>query len=291
MADQGTESKGLLIESSDLVDWDESGSIIPTQAQLDEDQQKAEGKTDPVPAPVVDDDDEQDTNTEWVADPGEFTPADYSFEVTTYDEKGEKPKTHKITSTDDWDKLMEDEPNFGSGAALTKAMRLATKMDTNTERDLADWKKQKADYETVVGADKQQAEQLGTWVSEMDYLVTRGDLPKIAKEYVDADWSDAEVAKQDGVKEQIELMNFMKRENKARTKANLKPITSMIDAFNAFQADKSRKGEPTKPDAGTVRKAAGARVASGSANPVGTAPKGIAVGRGGSLDDLGASWF
>lgn len=223
-----------------------------------------------------------------VADPGEFKPADYSFEVQEYNEDGKPTKTHKVKSIEDWDELLAKDPNLGSAAALLKAQRLATKMESAQERDKSQWQDQKDKFDEEKKQLDAQAASMKMMVSEVDYLVTKGKLPKIDKQYVNADWSDAEVAKQPGVKEQLALLSYMKKENNARVKAGLSPITSILDGFNAWKNDDNEvTAVKAKKQAGEARKQAGSRVSGASSAPRQVAPPGLMVGRGGSLRDLG----
>jgi hypothetical protein len=50
-----------------------------------------------------------------VQDPGEYTPADYSFEVTLKD-----GKTVKVASAEEADKIAEDPDNFETPAQLSQ---------------------------------------------------------------------------------------------------------------------------------------------------------------------------
>lgn len=230
---------------------------------------------------------------EYVADPGDYVPQDYSFEVTVYDDKGEHPKVQKISSVEDWEQLLETDPNLGSSAALFKAQRLAAKIELTSDRDKAEWQKKKDDYDSVAKSEQAETEQQQTWINEIQYLIDRGDLPKVTKTQAAADWSDPDVAKQDGVKEQVALLKFMRTENTSRAKAGLKQLTSMIDAYNAMQQDGRRKGTTTTaPVKGKAsQKAAGGKVATGSATATPQVPAGYSVGRGGSLDDIGRGMF
>lgn len=245
-----------------------------------------------------DDEDSDDDETEDTArpvdlgpsspDPGTFQPGDYAFEVQVFDQNNSHPKVRKITSPEQWDELLESDPNLGSAAALLKAQRNATKMENNLERDKREFDAKKKTFDDEKAQIDARNAQIETYVAEIGYLQQKGDLPEVAKKYVDADWSDPEIAKQPGVKEQLALLTYMRRENQVRIKAKLKPMTSILDAFNSYQIDRARKGQATtKVTAAQARRANGARVAAVSAPPVGQAPPGIAVGRGGSLRDLG----
>lgn len=265
------------IEPGQTADEDEDDENEGGKGDEDEDEIIVTRLPDPVPT---------------LTDPGEFKPADYSFEVQVFDDEGKNARTHKIKSVEQWDELLERDPNLGSASALLKAQRAATKMETSLDRDQREHDGKKTAYETEKTQLEASKATTDTWIAEVGYLQSKGDLPAVDKKYVDADWSDPEIAKQPGVKEQLALLNYMRAENKRRTDAKLKPMTSILDAFNAYQLDQARKGNVTsRQRAATQRKAAGARVASVSAAPASVAPSGISVGRGGSLRDLGRSAF
>jgi hypothetical protein len=122
--------------------------------------------------------------------------------------------------------------------------------------------------------------------------LARGYIPKIDPKYLDADWSDPGIAKQDGVKEQIELLNYMVKENEARLKAKVKPLVSIVDTFNAWQLDTGRQKEEAEAKAAAeARKEAGARVAGVSPSSQGSyVPKGIAVGNPNVLKRGASVW-
>lgn len=289
MADEennAEESKGIL-DGMSLDDLQPEDLVIPYSRSVVDEATEDDDKKDEEEIVTV----APEEQIEYVPDPGDYVPKDYSFEVTTYDDEGNKPKTVKIDSPEAWDKLLEADTNLGSGAALMKAQRLATKMEANEERDKAAWEAKKADYDSVSQADTARTEKIQTWTKEIDYLVGKGLLPKVGKEYKDAVW-EGDALKDEGVKAQVELLKFMDKENKLREKAGIKQIDSVVDALNAFQAENGDK--PAKVDAkaeGKARQAASARIASGAAAPVGQSPKGISVGHGGSLDRLGSNWF
>lgn len=245
-----------------------------------------------VETPQIDEPDEPEAPIVTAEDPGEFVAPDVSFEVTVYDEEGKNGKAVKIASIEDWDNLLDKDPNLGSASALLKAQREATRMESKLERAQETWEEKKNDYESQVEVEQQRIDTTNQWVNEINYLIESDDLPKVATKYKNADWSDPDIAKQPGVKEQIELLNFMRNENNARKKAGLKPMTSVIDAYNAYER-KSSKSQSTAQDKarGQARKVAGSRVAGVSPAPVSNVPKGISVGRAGNLNDLGNNWF
>lgn len=224
-----------------------------------------------------------------VADPGQFQPQDYSFEVTVFDDEGKNGKVKKIATVDEWDELLDTDPNLGSAASLLKAQRLATKMESKQDADKAAYDKAKIDFEADQAKVQANTQFIEDRQKELDYLVDKGELPPLAKKFRDADWSDPEVAKDPGVKAQIDLLKYMDKENKSRTKAGLKPFSSMLDAFNAMDRDNARKAIKTAATAqGEARRQASARVGGVTPGPGSNMPKGVMVGRSlGSLDNLG----
>lgn len=309
MAEENTEqsdkkeTRGISLTPEQTSEWgnetrlnierrgDEPDLGITIPSKRSDLQSEEEKPKDDVEETQTEEEETPDEPVTTIEDPGEFTVPDVAFEVTVYDDEGKNGKTVKISSVDDWDNLLDKDPNLGTAAALMKAQREATKMENKLDRAQEDWQKQKTEYESQMEVEQQRIDTTNAWVNEINYLVQSGDLPKVDAKYKDADWSDPEIAKQDGVKEQIELLKFMRNENKAREKASLKPITSVIDAFNAFER-KSSKTKTTEQNKarGEARKAAGAKVAGVSPAPVSNAPKGVAVGRAGNLNDLGSNW-
>lgn len=296
------EVKGHLLTAEETTSWGndtrlvepvsrrEDGTSVVDDAQKDEDKSEENVEAEP-PATA-----EPEINLPQVTldDPGEYTPQDYSFTVTTYDEDGKKPKNVKIDSVEKWDELLETDPNLGSAAALLKADRAAAKMEANSERDEAAHKAAKEAYDSQVESVGQSEATTTQWANEIEYLAERGDLPKIDAKFENVAWvganADKEALKDPAVKARIELLEYLRKENAARLNKGLSPM-SPTAAFNAMQLDTRVKADKdNKTKAAEARKAAGARVAGTSPAPVGGAPKGIAVGRAGSLRDLAGGW-
>lgn len=217
-----------------------------------------------------------------VEDPGEYRPADYSFEVTLKD-----GRTTKVSTPEEADRLSEDPDNFETPKQLLDFIKKSTQMQNKLDKDYEKWESQNKTFQEQTETETQRRENIENFVSEFNYLVNKGLVPKIDKQYVDADWSDPEIAKQSGVKEQIALLNYMVKENEERSRAKIKPLTSMIDVYNAWMQDedhqkaeaKRKEAEEAQKAAGEARKAAGARIAGVSPSQQGTyVPKGIAVG-------------
>lgn len=276
--------------------------ILPTRAQLEERKNtKNEQADEPdetlkplensnnTDATEPDDTTGVATVTATVEDPGQYTPTDYSFEVTTYDDEGKNPKVKKINSSDDWDELLESEPNFGSAAAYDRASRRVTKMETSLEREKSAYDKAKDEYASDQAMVKAQNSWLDKRDKEANFLVKRGDLPAVAKKFQSANWDSDEAKKDPGVKAQLELLAYMDKENKERLKAGLDPMVSLIEAFNDMDRGNARKALSNQASkVADVRKQQLSRVGGVNSSPIGNIPKGVMVGRSfGSLDNLG----
>lgn len=215
-----------------------------------------------------------------LVDPGEFKPGDHSFDVTVYDPDGKNGKVVSITSVEQFEQLLEDDKNFGSAAALMKAQRQSVKLENALEQERKDYDLLKAEYKQEQDSVKAANDQLTQMAAEFDYLTSKGELPPVARKYVNADWTDPEVAKQPGIKERAELLQFIEKENSARAKLGIKPFSSVIDAFNQFDRERAKTATKDKAkQAGETRRAAGARVAGSSPSPVNGTPKGMLAGR------------
>lgn len=264
-------------KEDDKPDEEEDISDKDKKAAEDE-QEQVETYTDP--APVV-----------TVADPGEYKPADYSFEVTLKD-----GKTHKVATPEEADKLAEDPENFETPKQLLDFMRRSQKMENQLEKDKEKWEMQKKTFDDQTAEEKARQEQADGFTKEMLYLMDKGLLPEITDPQAKQRWletdgeasKDKEFVKTPGVKEQVELLNYFVKENERRMKAGVRVLTSMIDTYNAWQQDPERKKadearhkeEDDKRAAGEARRAAGARIAGVSAsNQAPYVPKGVAVGR------------
>jgi len=290
---QPTEEQVKAANEAEFKSWDgdfkEEDLVIPYKRESSEEKKADEPAKDEAKAdePVVEEEVYADPEpVVTLEDPGDFTPNDYSFEIII------DGKAHKVSSVDDAEKLAQENAENLDAKQIITLMSKATRIDIKTERDKEEWQKSKDAYTKQVEAQNERQSTVDNLANEFEYLVSEGALPAVAAEYKGADWSDPEVAKQPGVKEQIELLNYMVKTNQKRAKANIKPITSVVDAFNAMQADKGRKTEAdTTKAAGEARKAAGARVASVSAAQQGSyVPKGIAVGDPNKLKRSEAIW-
>lgn len=276
-------------------DYKEEDLIVPYKREepAAEEPEKVEGvETSAVETPAESYTEPEPVIT--VEDPGDYKPADYSFEVTLKD-----GKTVKVATPEEAEKLADDPDNFETPKQLMDFINKQNKMNRNLERDYEKWETQKKTFSDQLETETQRREQIDGYVGEFQYLVNKGLLPAVDKKYLDADWSDPEVAKQPGVKEQIELLNYMVEENKVRAKAKVKPLTSVVDAYNAWKQDEGTKktdadrkaAEDAKKAADAARKVAGGRVAGVSATEqTPYVPKGIAVGRADVFKRGAAVW-
>lgn len=219
-------------------------------------------------------------------DPGEFQEPDLSF-VQKID-----GKDYKISKADDIDNIPAEDLEKLNAKELTSLIRKGNAIDSKLERAKEDYDKKKSEYDEQVNAEKERDEQIQTMANEFEYLVSKGLLPKVADEFKNANWADPKVSEQPGVKEQKELLDYMIKENQARAKVNVKPLTSIVDAYNAWQLENTLKDkEQATKNAGQARKDAGAKVAGISNNPPGMqAPKGIAIGRPNAFMNNAAQW-
>lgn len=216
-----------------------------------------------------------------VEDPGEYNPKDYSFEIEV------DGKKHKISSAEEADTFADENADNLTSKQIIDLIKNGNKLESSLERDKEKYDADKSKFDEQKALSDAQQESITNIANEIGYLTSKGKLPKVEDKYANADWSDPEVAKQDGVKEQVELLTYMRKENDARVKAGLQPLTSAIDAFNALQLEKQGKNDIDKEKGRTAaRRDAAGKVAGNSPNPVNIAPKGIAVGRTLSLSDL-----
>ena len=201
----------------------------------------------PEPAEVMDDsiDDTESIvdTTVYPVDPGDFVPQDYSFDVTVFNEDGKKPKVVKIKTIEDYEQLLDNDVNFGSAVAVMKAQRLAAKLELNQERDLREYKTKKDSYDSQIKEINQTQESNTQIASEINYLVAQGKLPELSADLQVANWSDPTVAAKPGIKEHVELLKYIVKENALREKSGLHSRMTIIDGYNAMQLDKMHEAQ------------------------------------------------
>jgi len=211
-----------------------------------------------------------------VQDPGDFVPADYSFEVTLAN-----GKTVKVSTPEQADEIADNDENFESTKQLMDFIKKSNKMQRQLDRDYDKWEAQKQTFEQQKAEEDARIETVKNLVSGFEYLESKGRLPKLTEEERNTDWTKLDVSKHPNVKAHMDLIEYMERENQIRDKAGVPRLNSALDAINAYDLDNRGKQEDnTKKAAGEARRAAGSRVASPSASSQGQyVPKGIAVGR------------
>lgn len=276
-------------------DFPEENLTIPYKR---EDDAKADDKPKATDAPKDDDSKDKEEATEVVAysdpepivtveNPGEFKPGDYSFEVTLKD-----GKTVKVATPEDAEKLADDPENFETPKQLMEFINKQNKMNTKLDKERDEYDKQKFTFDEQTATEGERLESINTLANEFKYLEDKGMIPKVPAEYRAADWTDPEVAKQPGVKEQLDLLNYMSKENASRKKAGVKELASAIDAFSGWQLEQSKSKDAEESRAAAdARKAAGARVVGSSPAQQGSyVPRGIAVGNPNVMKRGAAVW-
>src|SRR5947207_2821658 len=149
-----SEIKGTLLAPEEVSDWGRNIQIVekkavteagyaeeesPAKEKAKTEEPKVESKVEPV---AVVEEESQAT----LEDPGQFQPKDYSFEVQVFDAEGKNGKSRKVNSIEQWEQLLDSDPNFGNATSLLKAQRLATKMESGLERDKAEYDTKKEAY-------------------------------------------------------------------------------------------------------------------------------------------------
>lgn len=218
---------------------------------------------------------------ELVADPGEFQPKDYSFEVELAD--GTK---HRIGKPEDIDNLPEA-PQFATLKEHTQFITNYTKMVNGIDADQREYEAEKAKFDEVQKNNADVEQRVTTMLNEMSYLETKGKLPQVADEFKEADWSNPKVAEQPGVKERLALLEYRHTENQERTKLGLSPM-SVIEAHMQMQQEAVVAAEAeAKQKAADLRKAKGAMISGPSSVPTNGMPDDMIIGEGGSTRDIG----
>lgn len=222
-------------------------------------------------------------------DPGEYKAADYSFKITLSD-----GKTKTIKTFEQAEELAEDPDNFETPKQLMDFIHKSTKMQNKLDKDYDDYKQRKQTFEQQSEAEKERQETISGYAGEFEYLAEKGLIPKLSAELQTADWQDPDVAKDKDVAVYNQILDYLLKENRLRAKANVKPLTSIVDAYNGWKLEtgsKIQEKEDKRKEDGDMRKAAGARVAGVSPAQQGThVPKGIAVGNPNMLKRGSAVW-
>jgi len=269
-------------------DFDKEEITIPfsrdEKTEEKEEEKKIEEKELKIPEDIEYTDPEPVVKTE---DPGDFKANDYSFTVETLD--GVKTK---ITTPEQAEEFADANADNLSAAQQIKLVRNTTNMDSKMSKDLEKWEAQKEKFDAESSIETERQNTISNLANEIQYMITKGILTAVADEYKDADWSDPMVAKQPGVREQIELVNYMTKENNERAKSGVRPFASMMDAYNDMEREqsKSEKAE-ARERSDKARKAVASVSSAPSASSQGVkAPKGIAVGNPNVFKNNSSIW-
>lgn len=236
----------------------------------------------------TDDDYEEPEQIVTVEDPGDFKPSDFSFDVTLKD--GE---TVTIKSPEDADRVADNPDNFKTPKQLLNFINKTSDMRNKMQSEKSDYDKQKKSFDEQNEAENARQQEIQAIANELEYLAEQGLLPKVAPELQNVDWTDPANSGKEGIKEALEVLSYMRKENNKRAKAGVRPLTSAIDAFNALRADGQVKADKkAEQDAANARKVAGGKVAgvSSGSSQGGGAPTGIAVGNPNIFKRGSADW-
>ena len=292
----GDEVKGDLKPNKDFTDKEQEATDTEEE-ESGEEGEEAEGEAEAVTS-GGDETEESEADTSEIdayrtsaVDPGDFKPAgDYSFEVTTLD-----GKSHKISSSEEADNFavaLDKNPELISASQFVAFNRGLARMERLLEAEQWAWKNQKEAFAKEQAVTETRNATLSQWDKEIKYLRERGDLPTITSQFNNADWADAEIAKEPAVKETIELFDWMEGENGRREKVGLEPIKSVLDAFEIREAQTLRQElKGTKNKAIKTRQAKGAMVGGNAPHVPSNTPKDTIIGEGGSLNDLVTEFY
>lgn len=298
MADQTAQDTDEQAVNPELQKWE--GDFSPEELTVkysnDEESDESSDEEDTTSQEDTADNDEQDDDLEeiyedpapviTVDDPGDYEPKDHSFSTTI------DGKTVKIKDPEQAEEFLEEHADEFTAKELVRFMRQTNKMEAAIEKDMATWESQKEAFESQSDEQAERDNVINSLSSEITYLINQGKLPKVSDELKDADWDDPQVAKQPGVKEQKALISYMVDENDRRAKAGVRPITSILDAYNGWkmEQDNDKEAKDRKED-GEKRRRNGARVASTNSNASEAyVPKGIAVGNPNALRRSASAW-
>lgn len=220
-----------------------------------------------------------------VQDPGEFQPQDYSFGITTTD-----GKVHQIKSPEDADAfadLIDKDPELMSAKALLEFTRNANKMEAGIDTDKKTWETQKEEFDKTTAQNETVANTYKGIENGMAYLEKKGDLPAVDPQYATANWEDAEVAKQPGVKERLDILAFIAKENVAREAAGLDPSFDVLAAHTAMELEAMKTNAKQEEDEEKKTRQVKAAMIGGNAPFIpSNVPSNKIVGPGGNISDL-----
>lgn len=265
-------------EASEKAEAAEQGKQ-PGDQEAEEGKEPAEPETPPAgQAPEVPKVDTKPAPE--LTDPGEFQPKDYSFEVELAD--GTK---FNIKSPEDVSQLPED-ASFKSIQEHTQFINNYTRMVNGVETDKQQYEADKKSYEEQKAVADENEKFIQTVENSFSYLEGKGKLPAVPAQYAEADWSDPEVAKQPGVKERVELVNYMAKENAQRETLGL-PKMSPLEAHAELQNKALEEAQTQRNQKqADLRKQRGAMISGQSAPAPGKTNGDMLVGSGRPLREL-----
>jgi len=218
---------------------------------------------------------------EEVTDPGEFQPKDYSYDITLAD-----GSVIKISKPEDIKNIPAD-ASFESPQALFEAGAKYTQMVNGIEADKREYEANKEKFESDKENKEAVEKRIETAIAEMNYLETKGRLPKYDAKYDSMNWNDPEVAKQPGIKERLELITYRAKENEQRQALGLGEM-SLIEAQMqmAQEARESREVEVKNKQA-EARKKRGSMVGGNTSSELSDGSEDdMIIGEGGSIRDI-----
>lgn len=222
-------------------------------------------------------------------DPGDFKPGDYAFEITTKD--GE---VHKITTLEEARKFAEgldEAPENISASAFMDFNAKVARMTMGVEQDKVRYEAAKLLFDEQQAANEAQAKTISQIYTGLEYLVKKGAIPALDPKYDTAEmgklWNTPEYKDKPGIKERLELLQAMAKENKLRSSAGLDPSFDMVAVHTAMELDRIKTNEAEVRDKQheTVTQR-GSMVTGPSVHVESNERPGTIVGTGGSLEDL-----
>lgn len=262
------EQREVRLDADQPAEW---GDQTPQEEKSEEVEEQPEKDEEVVemPAPV----EQPKTLPEQPTNPGEYVPNDYSFDFEL------EGKSIKINSVEEAEKFAEDNAEKFTAKELLAFVTKSNKMATNLERDKEKFDKKAEEYKKFQDDQAAEIEFTNSLVAEVEYLISKGKMPVVPEEF-QSDWTTHEARNNPAIQKHMNLVNYFKNESAVRVKAGLKPMTSMLEAYNSWQLEQKSDNESSlKKQQAEDRKSRSGKVAGVSPKPVNIAPKGVAVGR------------
>lgn len=217
-------------------------------------------------------------------DPGDFKPADYSFEVKTTD-----GKTHKISTPEDADAFAEKldgDSELITASQFSTFNRKAALMEQGIAFDKREYETQKTEFDNKAALEETRNNTVVQINNGFNYLESKGELDKLAPEMqVAGAWEKNPDAP--GVKERLAVLKYMDQENERRIANGLDPSFDIVSAHNAMQLEQMRQGNKDESKAKVQeRRQKGAKVGGSASWTPENKPKNSIIGTGGTLSDL-----